>query len=161
LSASPDGACPLCAVAATPFLESPRWLLLRHADPVPIAGWMMLVARAHREGLHALEREEQAELGALIAAIATAVRAATGCERTYLLSFNEAVQHVHLHVVPRHASDPTTASWALADRYRDTAARRTAAVEAAVADETARTVARLAEQSLARLGFAPPAIGAH
>ncbi len=157
MSAAVGGTCPLCAVAATPFLESPRWLLLRHADPVPIAGWMMLVARAHREGPHALEREEQAELGPLVAAIAGAVRAATGCERTYLLSFNEAVPHVHLHVVPRHAADPTTASWALADRYRDTAAGRTAAVDPAAAEETALGVARLAERALAPFGFAPPA----
>jgi diadenosine tetraphosphate (Ap4A) HIT family hydrolase len=155
VSAGAGVACPLCEVAATPFLESPRWLLLRHADPVPIAGWMMLVTRAHREGPHALERDEQAELGSLVAAIAGAVRTATGCERAYLFSFNEAVPHMHLHVVPRHAGDPTTASWALADRYRDTAAARTAAVDPAVADETAHAVARHAERALAPFGFAP------
>jgi len=157
VSVPTGGTCPLCTVAATPYLESPRWLLLRHADPSPIAGWMMLVTRAHREGPHALEREEQAELGALVAAIAAAVRAATGCERTYLISFNEAVPHMHLHVVPRHATDPTTTSWSLADRYRDTAAGRTAAVDPAVADDTARAVARLAERALAPFGFEPPA----
>lgn len=118
---------------------------------------MMLVARAHREGPHALERDEQAELGGLVAAIAAAVRAATGCERTYLLSFNESVQHMHLHVVPRHASDATTTSWALADRYRETAAGRSAAIAPLVADEAARAVARHAERALAPFGFAPPA----
>ncbi len=147
--------CPLCSAADAAYLESPRWLLLRHADPTPIAGWMMLVARAHREGPHALAREEQSELGGVVAALCEAVRIATGCERTYLLSFNEAVQHVHVHVVPRHASDATTTSWALADRYRDTALGRSAAVERASADEMASMVARHAERALASFGFAP------
>jgi len=151
-ASAPDG-CPLCLAAAAPLLESPRWRIVRHADPVPVAGWMMLVARAHREGPHALDREESMELGPLVAAMSGAVRAATGCERTYLLSFNEAVPHFHMHVVPRHAADPSTASWHLADRYRDTAAGRVAAVDPSDADHAARRVADAALGALSELGF--------
>lgn len=135
------------------YAESPRWLLMRHADPVPLAGWMMLVARAHRPGLDAMSGEEAAELGVAMAAIAAAVRKVTGCERTYALTFNEAVPHLHLHVIPRHAADASTTSWALADRYRATMRKEVAAADAADAERTARAVAEAALPALAALGF--------
>ena len=130
----PDPNCPFCSRRQTVYLESPRWQLLRHADPVPLAGWMMLAARAHRAGMDEMDEAEQREVGAILAIIAGAVRAETGAERTYSITFNEAVRHLHLHVVPRHAADATTTSWALADRYRATVRGEIAAADAALAD---------------------------
>jgi len=153
---SAGGACPFCAGAQTVYLESDRWLLLRHADPVPLAGWMMLASRAHRGGLDELAADEQGEVGKILSVIAGAVRAETGCERTYSISFNEAVRHLHLHMIPRHASDPSTTSWALADRYRATARKETPAADPAEAERAARAIAARALPDLAALGFAAP-----
>ncbi|MFZ9914995.1 MAG: HIT family protein [Phycisphaerales bacterium] len=150
---APGGACPFCAGAQTVYAESPRWRLMRHADPVPLAGWMMLVAREHRSGLDAMAPEEAGEVGVALAAIAAAVRAETGCERTYSLTFNEAVPHLHLHVIPRHAGDASTTSWALADRYRATMRQEIAPADAASAERTARAVADRALPALAAIGF--------
>lgn len=145
--------CPFCASAQTRYLESERWHVLRHADPVPVAGWMVLATRAHRAGPHALDPVEAEELGTILAALAGAVRAETGCERTYTISFNEAVQHLHLHVIPRHLSDESTKSWALADTYRETARGDLAPADAEDAERAARSIARRALPALARLGF--------
>lgn len=150
----PGAACPFCAGGATVYAESPRWLLMRHADPVPLAGWMMLVARAHRSGLDAMSADEAAEVGVAMSAIAAAVREVTGCERTYALTFNEAVPHLHLHVIPRHAADASTTSWALADRYRATMRKEAAPAPAEAAERVARAVADAALPALAALGFA-------
>lgn len=149
-------ACPFCSGAQAVYLESERWQLLRHADPVPIAGWMMLATRAHRGGLDELSPTEQAEAGVILAALAKAVRAETGCERTYSITFNEAVRHLHLHVIPRHASDATTTSWALADRYRATARKEVDPADPAEAERAARAIAARALADLASLGFAAP-----
>ncbi len=145
--------CPFCARAQRVFLESPRWLLLRHADPVPIAGWMMLAARAHRSGVDALTDEEAAELGPILATLVRSVREETGCARAYAITFNEAVPHLHLHVIPRHADDPATTSWALADRYRAVARGEVAAAPGSVAEAAAEAVAARALPALARMGF--------
>jgi diadenosine tetraphosphate (Ap4A) HIT family hydrolase len=85
---------------------------------------MMVASRAHRSGLDEMTPEEAGEIGTILAALAAAVRATTGCERTYSITFNEAVKHLHLHVIPRHANDAATTSWALADRYRSAKSRR-------------------------------------
>jgi diadenosine tetraphosphate (Ap4A) HIT family hydrolase len=151
-----EGTCPFCSGTQTVYLESERWQLFRHADPVPLAGWMMLASRAHRGGLDELSPVEQAEAGVILAALAKAVRAETGCERTYSITFNEAVRHLHLHVIPRHASDPTTTSWALADRYRATARKETEAADPAEAERAARAIAARVTPELARLGFVAP-----
>ncbi len=149
-------ACPFCSGAQTVYLESERWQLLRHADPVPLAGWMMLASRAHRGGLDELMPAEQAEVGVVLAALAKAVRDETGCERAYSISFNEAVRHLHLHVIPRHASDATTTSWALADRYRATARKESAPADPAEAERAARAIAARLAPQLAPLGFVAP-----
>lgn len=153
MAASSDGTCPFCARAQRIYAESPRWLVMRHADPVPIAGWMMLVAKAHRPGLDAMDEVEAREVGQALAAIAAAVRAETGAERTYSITFNEAVPHLHLHVIPRHAGDSSTTSWALADRYRATARRELPPAEAEEAERMARSIADRALAALQSLGF--------
>lgn len=148
--------CPFCSRTQTVYLESERWQLLRHADPVPLAGWMMLASRAHRGGLDELTSTEQAEAGVVLSALAKAVRAETGCERTYSITFNEAVRHLHLHVIPRHASDPSTTSWALADRYRATARKEIAPADAGEAERVARAIAARILPELSALGFSLP-----
>ncbi|MEY3027533.1 MAG: hypothetical protein RLZZ238_2430 [Planctomycetota bacterium] len=149
-------ACPFCTSTLKVLLESPRWRLVRHADPVAIAGWMMIVTREHRAGPDELDPSESAELGFVIRAVAAAVRAQTGCERTYLLSFNEAVPHLHVHVIPRHAADGSTTSWALADRYRAVARGDVPAAASAEANEVAEAIATRALEALKELGFASP-----
>ena len=153
---SAPASCPFCVRSQTVYLESDRWLLLRHADPVPIAGWMMIAAREHRGGLDELNAQEQGELGVIAAEVARAVRAETGSERTYAITFNEAVRHLHLHVIPRHAADGTTTSWALADRYRSTARGETAPAEPSDAERRARAIAERALPALRGLGFRAP-----
>ncbi len=148
--------CPLCGDGWSVVAESPRWKVVRHADPAPIAGWMMIVAREHRAGPDALDATEQAELGLVIGATASAVRQITGCDRTYLISFNEAVPHLHVHVVPRFASDPTTTSWALADRYRATTRGEVASVPATDADRVASDIGRVVAARLVAIGFRCP-----
>jgi diadenosine tetraphosphate (Ap4A) HIT family hydrolase len=154
---APKPACPFCPPSQRVYLSSPRWNLLRHLDPVPLAGWMMIATREHRAGAHELDATEQFELGVILAAVASAVRAEIGCERTYTISFNEAVPHLHVHVIPRHASDPSTTSWALADRYRATARREADAANPADAERVAEAVAARALRELGGLGFALPA----
>lgn len=148
--------CPFCERRQTIYLESPRWQLLRHADPVPLAGWMMVAARAHRAGVDEMDADEQREIGTILAEVARAVRAETGCERTYSITFNEAVKHLHLHVIPRHAGDDSTTSWALADRYRATARKERDSAPAEDAERTARAVAARCAAALAPLGFRLP-----
>ncbi len=148
--------CPFCPPAQRVYAESAHWLLLRHADPVPLAGWMMVASRSHRGGVDELSVHEQEELGQVLAAVARAVRDVTGSERTYVLSFNEAVRHLHMHVVPRHAADATTTSWALADRYRATSRGEAAPANPVEAERIALAVAARALPLLDRLGFVAP-----
>lgn len=149
----PGADCPFCNRRQTIYLESPRWWLLRHADPIALEGWMMVASRSHVGGIDELPQQDQAELGVVLAEVARAVRAETRCERTYTISFNEAVRHLHVHVVPRHASDDSTTSWALADRYRATARKERAAADPAGTERTARAVAARCAPALAKLGF--------
>ena len=150
---APSTTCPFCDRTQTVYLESPRWMLLRHADPVPLAGWMMLASKRHIGGLDEMSADEQREVGEIMSELARAVRAETGCERTYSITFNEAVRHLHLHVIPRHASDESTTSWALADRYRATARKERAPAEPAEAERAARAVAARSAARLSSLGF--------
>jgi hypothetical protein len=59
-------------------------------------------------------------------------------------------------VIPRHASDTSTTSWALADRYRATARGEIPAVDSADAELMALAVATRCLPRLERLGFTRP-----
>jgi diadenosine tetraphosphate (Ap4A) HIT family hydrolase len=37
----------------------------------------------------------------------------------YAIAFGEGAPHLHLHLIPRFAADPTSTAWSVADLYRD------------------------------------------
>lgn len=76
-----------------------------HAFNANLEGWLVVLPVRHVESLDELTDEEAGALGPLLKELTAALRVATGCAKTYVLLLAEAegFQHVHLHVVPRHA----------------------------------------------------------
>jgi diadenosine tetraphosphate (Ap4A) HIT family hydrolase len=74
-----------------------------HAFNANLEGWLVVLPQRHVESLDELSRDEAAGLGPLLRGLTAALRAVTGCDKTYvlLLAESEGFHHVHLHVVPR------------------------------------------------------------
>jgi len=68
-----------------------------------LPGWVVLVPTRHVESLDELNDEETVELGGLMRDVTQALKAVTGCVKTYVILLAEApgFTHVHFHVVPR------------------------------------------------------------
>ena len=91
--------------------EAPLWdSILRtaywdvaHNYHTALPGWLVLVARRHIEAIDELTADEAHELGVLLRRVSLALKAVTGCAKTYVIQFAEAADHphVHFHVVPR------------------------------------------------------------
>jgi diadenosine tetraphosphate (Ap4A) HIT family hydrolase len=94
------------------------WLLRHHPDPAPLAGWLLLDARRHLGGPLDFNDSEAVAWGAAVRHGCQLVQRLTGCERVYAIAFGEGAPHLHLHLIPRHAADPASAAWAVADLYR-------------------------------------------
>lgn len=79
-----------------------------HSYNTAVPGWLVLVARRHIEAVDEMNREEAAELGALLQKASLALKRVTGCHKTYVMQFAEHPQHphVHFHVVPRMVDQP-------------------------------------------------------
>jgi proline iminopeptidase len=79
-----------------------------HALNSALAGWLVVVPRRHVTALDHLAEEEIVELGPMLRRLTSALRAAVGCEKTYVMLFAEqqGFAHLHLHVVPRMADLP-------------------------------------------------------
>ena len=122
------------------ILRSGGFRIRRHPSPSPIAGWTIVDLVRHAATLDELSGDEAAELGRLVSAVVGAIRAATGCDRVYVLSFAEAARHVHVHLAPRHEADPRTAGWAIADLYRAVAAGEVAAADEAACVAASRAI---------------------
>jgi diadenosine tetraphosphate (Ap4A) HIT family hydrolase len=117
--------CPICQLHGETILRdqyeilrSELWLLRHHPDPAPLAGWLLLDSRRHLAGPIAFNDREAAEWGAMVRQASQLVQKITGCTRVYVIAFGEGAQHLHLHLIPRHAEDPTSSAWQIADLYR-------------------------------------------
>lgn len=103
IAARDAGAAPLWdAIYRTHFWD------VVHSYNTALPGWLVLVVRRHIESLDQLTDDEAAELGPLIQQVSAALKAVTGCLKTYVIQFAEAQEHphVHFHVVPRMADQP-------------------------------------------------------
>ena len=80
-----------------------------HAFDTSLPGWLVLVLQRHIESLDELTEQEAAELGALIRRVSLSLKAVVGCVKTYVIQFaeHEDHPHVHFHIVPRMANQPT------------------------------------------------------
>lgn len=123
--AVPQPTCPICALQASPAhraeLELGRsalWLLRHHPLPAPLPGWLLLDARRHLSGPLAFSDAEAASWGLAVRAASLLVQQLCGCERVYAIAFGEGARHLHLHLIPRFASEPASEAWAVADLYR-------------------------------------------
>lgn len=103
--------CRSCAILANPdppprdCLAVTDGLVVAHAFDACLEGWLVVLPRRHVEALDELSGTELAELGPLLGALTAALRAVTGCAKTYVVLLAEAAgfPHVHFHVAPRHA----------------------------------------------------------
>ncbi|KIF73902.1 HIT family hydrolase [Streptomyces sp. 150FB] len=79
-----------------------------HAFNTAVPGWLVLLPRRHATAVHDLTDAEAGTLGAWQVALSRALRALTGCAKTYVVQFAEAegFAHVHFHIVPRMADLP-------------------------------------------------------
>jgi diadenosine tetraphosphate (Ap4A) HIT family hydrolase len=87
--------------------RTPHWDVV-HAYNTALPGWMVLVVRRHITAIDEMTDEEAVELGKLIRQVSVALKEVTGCMKTYVIQFAEAIEHphVHFHIVPRMADQP-------------------------------------------------------
>ncbi|WP_207915309.1 HIT family protein [Micromonospora sp. 15K316] len=74
-----------------------------HAFDSALPGWLVLVPRRHVASIADLTDAEAATLGTWQVRLSRALRAVTGCAKTYVVQFaeKEGFAHVHFHMVPR------------------------------------------------------------
>jgi histidine triad (HIT) family protein len=123
LPATVDGECVFCAIAGgrapASFVHDDGDLLVI-ADLRPVTtGHLLVIPRAHSEGLHDLPVEIGGRMFRFGQRMAGALRrSGVRCEGVNLfladgVAAGQEVPHVHLHVVPRHVGDGFTigANW--------------------------------------------------
>ncbi len=79
-----------------------------HCFDTALPGWLVLVPRRHVTSIAELTDAEAATLGTWQVRLSRALRAVTGCPKTYVVQFaeKEGFAHVHFHVIPRPADLP-------------------------------------------------------
>ena len=140
---APCGICGIHGEASTRGLyeigRGSLWVLRHHPDPAPLAGWLLLDSCRHLGGPADFTAQEALAWGPAVQWASALVRELTGCDRVYAIAFGEGAPHLHLHLIPRFASDHATAAWSVADHYRAVAAGERAA---APPEQVAELVAR-------------------
>lgn len=87
--------------------RTPYWDIV-HSYNTSLPGWLVVIARRHLASIDEMSEAESAALGPLLRQVSIALKAVTGCRKTYVVQFAEAPghPHVHFHVIPRMADLP-------------------------------------------------------
>ncbi|HEX2838680.1 MAG TPA: HIT family protein [Phycisphaerales bacterium] len=110
--------CPLCArlVASEPLtlIAELRHTVVFLNDQQGCPGWCVCVLKEHVEHMDELPVDVQREVFGEVARVARAIRSAFpasgargGPPRINYECLGNVTSHVHWHVIPRHAGDPT------------------------------------------------------
>lgn len=106
--------CPLCETIAKArgsghplFIAELRESLVLLGENQGCPGWCVLVLKEHHEHLGDLTIARQTRVFAEVARAAAAIRQVFGPLRLNYECLGNQVPHIHWHVIPRHANDPT------------------------------------------------------
>lgn len=112
--------CPLCVYGKTDSATGPerpeviarcKWTTMILGANQGTVGWCTLILNKHVEHLDALSIEDQGAIFMEVARAARAIRLVFGAEgggvRINYECLGNVVPHVHWHLIPRHADDPT------------------------------------------------------
>lgn len=103
-------------------LYSDEWVYASHAFIPPgqsaaYLGWTIIEIRRHISGLGEMTEAEAQALGLAIQRISRALQQVTGAERIYALVSGHAVDHLHLHLIPRYPGTPKEYDLAKVDEW--------------------------------------------
>lgn len=140
--------CPICDLHGAIAAAGPEadllihrqgpWLLRHHPQPAPLVGWLLLDSVRHLGGPADFRADEALAFGPMLQRASALVRELSGCERVYAIAFGEGARHLHLHLIPRHAEDPDSESWRVADLYRAMVESRRPPADPARVDDLVR-----------------------
>jgi diadenosine tetraphosphate (Ap4A) HIT family hydrolase len=99
------GECVFCELVDKDHLSN---LILENDHALAIAdnyfreGHCNVILRRHIKSVSELEQEEYNSIFVLINKVSTALEKKYDCEKTYLLSIGDKVNHLHFHLIPKH-----------------------------------------------------------
>lgn len=102
--------CFICRIVAGTYDEAPMHILYEDARSIAflerwprLYGWALVASREHREQVTGdFTPDEYGAIQQTVYRVAEAVRREVAADRVYLTSFgsNEAIAHVHWHIIP-------------------------------------------------------------
>lgn len=99
--------------------ENDLWHLRHASAPYGVAGWLMLVTKAHTPGPWAFDDDLAAASGPTVRHVTRVMLEVTGALRVYTAWMGESWPHFHAHLVPRYAAMPKEAkAWGVFDLQR-------------------------------------------
>jgi histidine triad (HIT) family protein len=124
MAADPD--CAFCRIAAGEvsverIAEDERTIAFMEADPAT-RGHAVVIPRGHAEGLELIAAEDLEAVAATARRVAVTMRERLGADGVNLIRARDAdgaVQHLHVHVIPRYHDDALRLPWVSKPGDRD------------------------------------------
>ena len=104
-----EALCRVCPIAAARVLRRTAAGVIAVPGQTVRAGHVMVVSAAHAASFGDLNAADADAFMALVAAAARATEKASGAERCYVIRIGDKAPHLHFHLVPRLADDPSLA----------------------------------------------------
>jgi diadenosine tetraphosphate (Ap4A) HIT family hydrolase len=99
-------------------------------------GHCTVILKKHKKSISEVDLDEYNSISELIIKVSRALEKKYNCEKTYLLSIGDQVEHVHFHLIPKHKDKLSMGEYCFVKLFEAEGKRNTPAAELQIlADE--------------------------
>jgi len=99
-------------------------------------GHCTVILKKHKKSISEIELDEYNSISELIIKVSRALEKKYNCEKTYLLSIGDQVEHIHFHLIPKHKDKCSMGEYCFVKLFEAEGKRNTPAAELQIlADE--------------------------
>ena len=104
-----EALCAACGISAARVISRTVDGIVAVPSDIARPGHLMVVSAIHASSFSELTAEQTRSFMTLVAETAASVEKTTGAERCYVIRIGDKAPHLHFHLVPKMAGDPSLA----------------------------------------------------
>jgi len=106
-------------------------------------GHCTVILKKHKKSISEIELDEYNSISELIIKVSRALEKKYNCEKTFLLSIGDQVEHIHFHLIPKHKDKCSMGEYCFVKLFEAEGKRNTPAAELQILADEIRSIIKI------------------